>query len=66
MPVIGYLSIFAPPANLADLSRDAVHQGLSETGYTQGQNVAFEPRWAEAIMIGCRRWPPTLSAARST
>jgi putative ABC transport system substrate-binding protein len=47
MPVIGLLSIFSSPARLADLSRDAVHQGLSETGYTQGQNVAFEPRWAE-------------------
>jgi putative ABC transport system substrate-binding protein len=29
------------------LVRGPVHQGLSETGYIDGQNVAFEYRWAE-------------------
>jgi putative tryptophan/tyrosine transport system substrate-binding protein len=47
IPVIGYLSSFSPPPNLADLSRGPVHQGLSETGYVEGQNMAFEYRWAE-------------------
>jgi putative ABC transport system substrate-binding protein len=47
MPAIGYLSSFSPPPNLSDLGGDPFHQGLSETGYVEGQNVAFEYRWAE-------------------
>ena len=47
MPVIGYLSSFSPTPNLSDLGGDPFHQGLSETGYVEGQNVAFEYRWAE-------------------
>jgi ABC-type uncharacterized transport system substrate-binding protein len=43
MPVIGYLSSTVPtPAWLA-----AFRQGLGETGYVEGQNVAFEFRKAE-------------------
>src|SRR5215470_3805681 len=45
MPVIGFL-------NARSLRSDshlvtAFHQGLGETGYVQGQNVAIEYRWAE-------------------
>src|SRR5580698_6847852 len=47
MPVIGYLSSFSPPPNLSDLGGDPFHRGLSEIGYVEGQNVAFEYRWAE-------------------
>jgi putative ABC transport system substrate-binding protein len=47
MPVIGALLDGSPPANLGDLLRNPFHQGLSETGYIEGQNVAFERRWAE-------------------
>jgi putative ABC transport system substrate-binding protein len=36
MPVIGFLSVTA-----------AGGQGLSETGYVEGQNVSIEYRWAE-------------------
>jgi putative ABC transport system substrate-binding protein len=45
MPVIGYLS-FASPGPFAPLVA-ALRQGLSETGYVEGQNVAIEYRWAE-------------------
>jgi putative tryptophan/tyrosine transport system substrate-binding protein len=48
MPVIGYLNSFLPPSNLGDLVHGPVHQGLSETGYVEGQNMASEYRWAEA------------------
>ena len=46
-PVIGWLSSFSAPRNLDDLSRNPAHQGLRETGYVEGQNMAFEYRWAE-------------------
>jgi ABC-type uncharacterized transport system substrate-binding protein len=45
MPVIGYIH-FASPGPFA-YQVAAFHQGLSETGYVEGQNVAIEYRWAE-------------------
>ncbi len=45
IPVIGYLSSTSP-GSAARLTA-AFHQGLSETGYVEGQNVAIEYRWAE-------------------
>jgi len=47
MPVIGYLSVFSPPANLGDLGRGPVRQGLSEEGFVEGQNMVSEYRWGE-------------------
>ena len=46
MPVIGYLSIGSPGVLLA-----AFRQGLSETGYVEGQSVAIEYRWAEGHYV---------------
>ena len=46
IPVVGYLNISPPPPKPADLSRDLVHEGLSETGYVEGRNVTSEYRWA--------------------
>jgi putative ABC transport system substrate-binding protein len=43
-PVIGFLSTGAPPLGA---SLEAFHQGLNETGYFEGRNVAIEYRWAE-------------------
>jgi putative ABC transport system substrate-binding protein len=45
LPVIGYLGVAAPGPY--DPRVAAFHQGLSETGYIEGQNVAIEYRWAE-------------------
>ena len=45
MPVIGFLSSEGFGALASRLA--ALRQGLSETGYVEGQNVAIEYRWAE-------------------
>ena len=42
MPVIGFLDVINSPSRLA-----AFHQGLGESGYVLGQNVAIEFRSAE-------------------
>jgi putative ABC transport system substrate-binding protein len=48
MPVIGFLGPFQPTMNaLIELELAAFRQGLSETGYVEGQNVAIEYRRAE-------------------
>jgi ABC-type uncharacterized transport system substrate-binding protein len=45
MPVVGYLDPRSPDA-ISERLR-AFHQGLKETGYVVGENVAIEYRWAE-------------------
>src|SRR5262249_54942847 len=46
MPVVGVLSAEWP--NLFSDRLRAFHDGLRETGYVEGQNLAIEYRWAEA------------------
>ena len=45
MPVIGFLSPGSPEADTNRLN--GVRRGLAEVGYVEGQNVAFEYRWAQ-------------------
>jgi putative ABC transport system substrate-binding protein len=44
LPVIGYLGAQSPAAFASRLR--AFRQGLGETGYVEGRNVAIEFRWA--------------------
>jgi putative ABC transport system substrate-binding protein len=48
MPVIGFIGNFPPGAKVQiELELAAFRQGLSETGYVEGQNVAIEYRRGE-------------------
>ena len=47
MPVVGELNVGSPPANLDDLYRGPIHQGMGELGFVNGQNMVWEYRWAE-------------------
>src|SRR5207248_10925325 len=46
MPVIGLLGAAFPEDPAVDLNLQAFRQGLKETGFVEGQNVAIEYRWA--------------------
>jgi putative ABC transport system substrate-binding protein len=63
IPVIGYLNPTSPGPNAPNLA--AFREGLSETGYGEGQNLAIEYRWGRVAQIGCRRLPPISLAGRS-
>jgi putative tryptophan/tyrosine transport system substrate-binding protein len=45
MPLIGWLHSGTPAGNAAQAA--AFRDGVREAGYTEGQNVVFEYRWAE-------------------
>jgi len=46
MPVIGYMNGGTRDEYSALQNADAFRRGLSETGYTEGQNITVEYRWA--------------------
>jgi putative ABC transport system substrate-binding protein len=45
MPVIGFLGATEPEPNAQYVAR--LRQGLKETGFVEGENLAIEYRWAE-------------------
>jgi putative tryptophan/tyrosine transport system substrate-binding protein len=45
LPMIGFLHPLSPEAAARQLT--AFRQGLKETGYVEGQNIAIEYRWAD-------------------
>ena|ERR1700738_623031 len=45
MPVIGFMNVGTPKED--EYLRAAFQQGVSETGYIEGQNVTIEYNWAE-------------------
>ena len=71
MPVIGYLDPRSPHT-IADQLR-AFRQGLKDSGYVEGENVAIEYRWAEnqmdrlpALAAELVRRPAAVIAATNT
>jgi putative tryptophan/tyrosine transport system substrate-binding protein len=46
MPVVGFMNTLNSTESASDLVA-AFRQGLGETGYAEGRNVAIEFRWGE-------------------
>ena len=62
MPVIGFLSSRAASEDPHLVA--AFHQGLSDTGYVEGRNVAIEYRWADGHYDRLPPWPPIWRVVR--
>jgi len=56
MPVVGFLNTRAPSEDAQLLA--AFRQGLTETGYVEGRNVAIEYLGRKGTAIDCRHWEP--------
>ena len=62
MPVMGYLSAATPESVSHRMA--VFREGLAETGYLEGRNVAIEYRWAEGTTTDCWKWRRSWCAAR--
>src|ERR1700694_4070220 len=49
LPLIGYLGLGSQQDPLASTALAWLHQGLSDTGYSEGKNVTIEYRWADGV-----------------
>src|SRR5262245_33434559 len=47
VPKLGFLSAGSRSDPASQRNRDVFRQGLRDLGYVDGQNIAFEERWAE-------------------
>ena len=47
VPLVGFMNINNSAESVSDLVA-AFRQGLKETGFVEGQNVAVEYRWAQS------------------
>jgi hypothetical protein len=63
MPVIGLLDQRSPD-ELADRLR-GFRQGLRDSDFVEGQNVAIDYAGLRIKRIGCQSWRPTWSAGVS-
>jgi hypothetical protein len=52
--MIGYLNRGSPESDNIPARLTAFREGLNETGYVEGQNVAIETVGRRANTIGCR------------
>jgi putative ABC transport system substrate-binding protein len=71
MPVVGFMNIMSPESIPHWVA--AFHQGLKDTGFVEGQNVAVEYRWANGeydrsswpiLYVDMSRYWPQLVAIR--
>jgi putative tryptophan/tyrosine transport system substrate-binding protein len=63
MPVVGFLNMQSPEAFVESLR--GFRQGLKDTGYVEGENVAIEYVGPKIRSIDCRHWRPNWFASRS-
>jgi putative tryptophan/tyrosine transport system substrate-binding protein len=63
MPVIGFLD--SRPSDVISDRLRAFRQGLKDTGYVEGENVAILPVSRTTKSIDCRSWRPIWFADRS-
>ena len=63
LPMIGLLSSRSPAVDAPLIA--LIRQGLNETGFVEGRNVAIEHRWARVNTIDWRRSPPISPGSKS-